>query len=257
MTINWWTIALQAINFLVLVWLLQRFLYKPALAVMARRKQLVEEAFSKAEELKTEAETEQRRYEAETEKLAETRKSVLARAHAEIDADRARVLEKAQEQVAAMLDDARAQITEERAAALDAIKTEVADLSVSLASRLLEQLTAEPGTGSIVNDASLTALLAHVDALPEDECRSLKEDLVGTTEGLTVLTAHPLEAEAQQRWRAELEKRLGRIEALSFQARPELLGGVELRFPHAVVSLAWSEQLKQSRKSLLAHDVPH
>ena len=33
-----WTIAFQAVNFLVLVWLLQRFLYQPILAVIDRRK---------------------------------------------------------------------------------------------------------------------------------------------------------------------------------------------------------------------------
>jgi F-type H+-transporting ATPase subunit b len=39
MLIDWFTVAAQAINFLILVWLLKRFLYKPVLnAVDAREK---------------------------------------------------------------------------------------------------------------------------------------------------------------------------------------------------------------------------
>ena len=41
MRFDWWTLALQTVNFAVLVWLLHRFLYKPVLrAIDARRAEL-------------------------------------------------------------------------------------------------------------------------------------------------------------------------------------------------------------------------
>ena len=39
MSFSWWTFGLQAVNFLVLVWLLRRFLFKPVTAMVARRKE--------------------------------------------------------------------------------------------------------------------------------------------------------------------------------------------------------------------------
>ena len=39
MSFSWWTFALQAVNFLILVWLLRRFLFKPVTAIVARRKE--------------------------------------------------------------------------------------------------------------------------------------------------------------------------------------------------------------------------
>ena len=37
MEINWFTVIAQVINFLILVWLLKRFLYKPVLNAIAER----------------------------------------------------------------------------------------------------------------------------------------------------------------------------------------------------------------------------
>jgi F-type H+-transporting ATPase subunit b len=246
MTINGWTIALQAINFLVLVWLLQRFLYKPAMAMMARRKQLVEEAFDEARSAKTQAEAEQKRYQSEQEKLVASRDEVLARAHEEIEADRTKVL-----------DDAHKQAAEERATALAEIKARVADLSVSMATRLLEQLATQTGNAPGLAEAGLAALLKHIDGLPEEERSSLDDDLGNSGEQLKAITAVKLGADSEQRWRAALEKRFPGAPDITFQTSPDLLGGAELRFPHAVVSLAWSEQLKQARAVLLNDEDAH
>ena len=38
MALDWSTLALEAVNFLILVWLLQRFLYRPVLAAIDRRR---------------------------------------------------------------------------------------------------------------------------------------------------------------------------------------------------------------------------
>ena len=41
MQIDWLTVAAQIVNFLVLVWLLQRFLYKPITNAMHRREERI------------------------------------------------------------------------------------------------------------------------------------------------------------------------------------------------------------------------
>src|SRR6478672_8833405 len=56
MEINWFTVIAQVINFLILVWLLKRFLYKPVLdAIDAREKKIVarlEDAKNRKDEAK-------------------------------------------------------------------------------------------------------------------------------------------------------------------------------------------------------------
>ena len=41
MLIDWFTIAAQALNFLILVWLMRRFLYKPILNAIDAREKLI------------------------------------------------------------------------------------------------------------------------------------------------------------------------------------------------------------------------
>ena len=56
MTIDWWTLGLQAVNFLILVWLLTRFLYRPVRRIIEQRKALVDKARDEAEKAKADAE---------------------------------------------------------------------------------------------------------------------------------------------------------------------------------------------------------
>ena len=63
MELNWSTFALEILNFLVLVWILKRFLYKPVLNVIAQRQARIEQARSESERLKSEAQSLRERYE--------------------------------------------------------------------------------------------------------------------------------------------------------------------------------------------------
>jgi len=53
--LNWTTFALEAVNFLVLVWILKRFLYKPVLGVIARRRAAIDRALEEAQTRHAEA----------------------------------------------------------------------------------------------------------------------------------------------------------------------------------------------------------
>ncbi|MBV8276588.1 MAG: F0F1 ATP synthase subunit B, partial [Verrucomicrobia bacterium] len=55
MLIDWFTVVAQAINFLVLVWLLRRFLYKPIVTAMDAREQKIASQLRDAERQKAEA----------------------------------------------------------------------------------------------------------------------------------------------------------------------------------------------------------
>ncbi|MFY9876825.1 MAG: ATPase, partial [Rhodomicrobium sp.] len=55
MHLDWWTIALQTINFAILVWLLNRFLYKPVLRVIDARKAEVHRQYDDAQAVEDKA----------------------------------------------------------------------------------------------------------------------------------------------------------------------------------------------------------
>jgi F-type H+-transporting ATPase subunit b len=64
MHVSGWTFALQVVNFLILVWLLNRFLYQPLTRSIDRRRQQIEDAFASAAGREQHAQQHQRTYEA-------------------------------------------------------------------------------------------------------------------------------------------------------------------------------------------------
>ena len=63
MELSWSTFVLEIINFLVLVWILKRFLYKPVMDVIARRREEIEKTRAEAAQLQTDAQNLQQQYE--------------------------------------------------------------------------------------------------------------------------------------------------------------------------------------------------
>jgi F-type H+-transporting ATPase subunit b len=58
MLIDWFTVGAQALNFLILVWLMKRFLYKPVLAAIDAREKRIAAELADAETKKTDAKKE-------------------------------------------------------------------------------------------------------------------------------------------------------------------------------------------------------
>lgn len=77
MQIDWLTIAAQIVNFLVLVWLLQRFLYGPITRAMARREERIEQRIRESHESRQEAEREAERLREKQAMLDERRDEIL------------------------------------------------------------------------------------------------------------------------------------------------------------------------------------
>jgi F-type H+-transporting ATPase subunit b len=60
--LSWPTFALELVNFLVLVWILKRFLYKPVLQAIARRKAVIDQTLADAKSRQAEAQTLEQQY---------------------------------------------------------------------------------------------------------------------------------------------------------------------------------------------------
>src|SRR5271167_4826281 len=92
MLIDWFTVGAQALNFIILVWLLKRFLYKPILnAVDAREKRITAE-LADADARKAEAQTERDEFQHKNEEFDQQRAALLSKAADEAKAVRQRLL---------------------------------------------------------------------------------------------------------------------------------------------------------------------
>jgi len=95
MLIDWFTVGAQIVNFLILVWLLKHFLYKPILdAIDAREKRIAAE-LADADTKKAEAEKERTDFEDKNKVFDQQRSALLGKAADEANAERTRLIDQA------------------------------------------------------------------------------------------------------------------------------------------------------------------
>ncbi len=249
MQIDWWTLALQAINFIVLVWLLRRFLYGPVKEVIARRRALSEEALAKATAKEAEAETVRLRLEDERAALAQDRRQMLKEVQDQTSEAREKAAEKSRAEARQMLDEARAAIAKEREDTLAGMKEEVARLATDLAADILKKSDA-----AVLANACFDQLDTQLRGLSDSDRDQLREDASDGDAGILVVTAEPLAAEGRDKWKAMIASNLGDACDLHFETDPALIGGAELRFPHTALKFSWADRLERARRVLQSDD---
>ena len=95
MLIDWFTVVAQVVNFLILVWLLKRFLYRPILnAIDAREKRIATE-LADADAKKAEAIKERDEFQHKNEEFDRQRAALLSQATDEAKAERQRLFDEA------------------------------------------------------------------------------------------------------------------------------------------------------------------
>src|SRR5450631_3388047 len=95
MPIDWFTVIAQVINFLILVWLLKRFLYKPILHAIDEREKGIASQLAQAEAKKVEAQQERDDFQHKNEAFEKERAALLSKATNEAQAERQRLLDEA------------------------------------------------------------------------------------------------------------------------------------------------------------------
>src|ERR1039457_4038510 len=97
MLIDWFTIGAQALNFLILVWLMKHFLYKPILNAIDTREKRIAKEVADADAKKAEAQKERDEFQHKNEEFDQQRAALLTKATNEAKAERQRLLDVARQ----------------------------------------------------------------------------------------------------------------------------------------------------------------
>src|SRR5476651_998000 len=103
MPIDWFTVAAQAINFLILVWLLKRFLYKPILHAIDEREKGIATQLAEAEAKKAEAHQESDDFQHKNAAFDQEREALLKKATDDASIERQRLLDEARKDADSLL----------------------------------------------------------------------------------------------------------------------------------------------------------
>ena len=233
MSIDIWGLGLQAVNVLILIWLLSRVFWRPVAAAIVARQQASTAMLDLAQAAQTAAEAEMSKAKAARDGIAAERLKALAAAQTEAAAATKAALSTAATKAEAMQAAAAAEIAQDRADASKADAAEAAQLALQIAAKLLSRLN-----GPLVQSAFLDLLVQAIAKLPEAE----RAAIAATPEGLEIVVAAG-EVADQKAIKAAVHKALAAKPALHFVTDPALLAGVELRSPHFALHNSWRADL--------------
>ena len=245
MHIDLWTLALQTVNVLVLVWLLARFLFRPVAAVIVARREAADKLLADATAQRQKTADEAAALVHDREGLAAEGRRVLAEARAAAEAERASLLQHGTDAAARLQADLQQAMTRDRRGMREALEREAADLALTIATRLLQRV---PPRG--LNRAFVDTL---AEALATHPARSAL-----ASADIELRSAVPLDDAARADTRTILTRTLGASPRIAFRTDPALLAGVELAAPSVLIRNSWRADLDRIARSLheaAEHDV--
>lgn len=131
------SLLIQLINFLVLLFILNAILYKPILAKMKERRDLVEGDLKKAEELEQKVKDQEAKHQEELAKARQTAAQEKADLMSDAKSKEADILDKARAEASKIVEDMKSSIDSQAETVRQGLKDQMAPLAGSMAEKVL------------------------------------------------------------------------------------------------------------------------
>jgi len=243
MHIDWWTLALQTINVLILIWILGRFFFRPVADLVAKRREEATKLLADADSVRKEAEGLRAEAAALRAGIDAERDHLLADASKAAEAEKASSLAQLSSELDQHRKDAAVAIEKERITMQHAVLDRASELSVQIARRLLERLPA-----SAAFSAFLKGLGVELGRLPVETRSRLAAPDPG--HALDVIAAAKLNDEQAASLREAIHAALGSEPPMRLSCDSNLIAGFEIRGRNVIVRNNWQADLEVIRKEL-------
>lgn len=226
MRIDWWTLALQTINALVLIFLLARFLFKPIADIIAERQAAADRLLSEAFEVRIGVEGERDLAERALAGMAADRAATARVALAEASNEKAVLIASANAEIEKMRADAEAEIANQRKGEEAALAGRASRLAVEIAAKLVERLPDEARVSGFIS-----GLAKALTDLPPETRASFGSE----REPVRLAAPRALSQDERAACEKSITDALGRRIELRVETDPTLIAGLELEDRHACV----------------------
>ena len=239
MELSWSTFLLEIINFLVLVWILKRFLYKPVLEVIARRRAGIEKTLSDAETLRKEAQTLREQYEQRLQRWEDERRQGRAQLEGELEKERTRRMQELDRLLADEREKAKTIEQRELAEALRHNEETALAQGARFASRLLSY-----ASGPELEKRLFEMLLEELSTLSGERREALRSGVHAPVDDVVVTSAFPLTDAERTRLAQALTTALEVDLKPRYEEDPALLAGVCIYIGSWTLSANLRDELK-------------
>ncbi len=233
MPIDWFTVVAQIINFLILVWLLKRFLYKPILKAIDDREKRIAAELAQAEAKSAEALRERDNFRKKNEDFDQQRVALFKQVTDAANVERQRLLDEARKEADTLRAKRRSALQNERQQLSDQIKRWTQKEVFEIARKLLVDLA-----DTNLEERIGAVFVERLRALSGTEKEQLMVALKSQTDSLCVRSAFELPQSVQNEVETAIKEVFATEGCSHFEIAPEIVSGIELSVNGQKV--AWS-----------------
>lgn len=232
MEINWFTVIAQIINFLILVWLLKRFLYQPVLNAIDQREKKIASQLADAATKKVEAENEQNMFRQKNEVFDKERVAKMNEAREEVNSEKQRLFEEVRKESTALRSKYEDSLKQQEQEISDSLKRRTKDEVFAIAQKTLADLA-----NANLEEQAIKVFIKKIQELNDDDNEKLK-NAFDNDKAITIKSAFELSANPKQELENAIEKITGHQNTFEYLSEPELVSGIEINTEN--YQLAWN-----------------
>jgi F-type H+-transporting ATPase subunit b len=245
MLIDWFTVGAQALNFLILVWLMRRYLYKPILHAIDEREKRIAAELADADAKKAEAKKDRDEFQHKNEEFDQQRAALLSKATDEAKAERQRLIDEARKAADAL-----------SAKRQEALRNDAQNLNQAISRRTQQEVFAI--TRKALKDLATTSLEERMGEVFIRRLRTMNGDakavlataLKTTSVPALVRSAFDLTADQRATIQNALNETFSAEIHLRFETAPELVSGIELSSNGQKVAWSIADYLSSLEKGV-------
>lgn len=223
MLFDWFTVGAQALNFLILVFLMWRFLYKPILHAIDEREKRIAEELADADAKRAEAQKERDEYQHKNDELDQQRAELLSRATDEAKAERQRLLDEARQAADALSSKRQGTLRNDAHNLNQAIGTRTQQEVFAIARKALTELA-----GASLEERLGEVFTRRLREMESPARATVAEALKKATDPALVRSAFDLPVDQRAAIQNAINETFSADIRLRFETAPDLVSGIEL-----------------------------
>ena len=181
MAIDWFTTGAQIFNFLILVWLLKKLLFRPIIGAMERREQGLSSRLQQAKVKMSEAEAQKNQYQQQIHQLQTDKDEVLLQVRQQAEAEKSALLQQLGEEIQQKKTQFTDEMRQEQEEQGQLISRLLAEKSLKLSQKILSQLADQTLEQRIIEH-----FLKNLSDLSEAEQTSIRNSLKQDSPGIII-----------------------------------------------------------------------
>lgn len=223
MLIDWFTVAAQLVNFLILVWLLKHFLYRPILNAVEQREAAIKSQLETAALQMSEAEVLKAHLTQEKAHFEDERETLINQALDEAEAAKNQLAETAKREYEAQKAKQQALLLEEEAFFRKNMGRQTQAEVFNITRKAVSDLASEQLEAQMTD-----TLIQKLKALPSEEERLKLKSIFKSESVVEIHSTQPIDLERQRQLSEVLEAIAEKPLALEFKLKQELICGLEI-----------------------------